>query len=781
MFKRKKITILFIAVSSALAAHWALSGESGAGRLTAVAAQPPVADGASGVRMLLAQADSRKAPIVTSKKNPLREVYFGETHLHTSWSLDAFAISGTARPGPEEAYRYARGESIQHPAGFPIRITKPLDWIGVTDHAEYVGAFTLANEPGSILWKKHPIIAEALKVGTDVSGLGSFVLLSKSITNNEPIKALQDPEIAGTVWKRMVDIADKYNKPGKFTTFAAYEWTSTPNNRNMHRNIFFRDTRKVPAIPFTSIDSADPVDLWTWLDGQRKAGNEALAISHNGNLSDGLMFPTETDMKGRPIDAAWAEHRMRNEPLSEIKQGKGQSETTPVLSPNDEFANYEIMAWMLMGQKGEPKQYGSYIRQAYLDGLAMQGARGHNPYRFGLVSGSDSHNAGATYRQKNFFGMHGMNDAKPEQRLSPVKHLGMDNRMVSPAGLTAVWAEENGREAIFDGMKRKETYATSGVRIRLRFFGGWDFGKGMLNDKTWVKIAYDRGVPMGGDLLPAQGKAPAFVVHAVKDPDSGNLDRIQIVKGWSRNGQSFEKVHDVAWSGARKRDPASGKVAAVGNTVNFTDATYTNTIGAVELKAVWTDPDFDPALDAFYYARVLEIPTPRWNLIQARKLGESPPEGVAMTVQERAWSSPIWFTPTEAARKSAKQGVLVSDLKRQGGTALNDEQIKQLIVGKSLVVRNNVTSQRFELFYGSDGRRLVMSMDGRQHAGEMGNVLHSFELGAAATYHIKDGLLNTSIGGNDFNVALYKVGDRYHAARSNEFGYANYEILEVKQ
>ncbi|MDH5247347.1 MAG: DUF3604 domain-containing protein, partial [Betaproteobacteria bacterium] len=642
------------------------------------------------------------------------------------------------------------------------------------------GAFMMANDPDSILWKKHPVMAETLKVGIGVNALAAFLLLGKSISHNAPIPALQDPEVAGTVWKRAVAIADQYNQPGKFTTFAAYEWTSTPGNRNMHRNIFFRDTKKVPAVPFTAVESSDPVDLWRWMDGQRKAGNELLAISHNGNLSDGLMFPTETDFKGRPIDAAWAQHRMRNEPLSEIKQGKGQSETTPGLSPNDEFANYEVLKLLLLGQKGEPKEYGSYIRHAYRDGVAMQGARGHNPYRFGLVSGSDSHNAAAPYRQKNFFGQHGVNDATPEQRLSPVKHLNMDNRTISPAGLTAVWAEENAREPIFDGLKRKETYATSGVRIRLRFFGGWSYGEGLLKDATWVRAAYDGGVPMGGDLPPAKGKAPTFVVHAVKDPDSGNLDRIQIVKGWSKHGQSFERIYDVAWSGKRARD-ASGRVAAVGNTVNFETATYTNTIGAAELKAVWADPDFDPALDAFYYARVLEIPTPRWNLIQARQLKMTPPEGVAMTVQERAWSSPIWHTPAEATRKSRKPGLTVAEVKRQGGVALNDAQLKQLVVGKSVGVRNTVTGRHVELFYGADGRRLIEKVDGKAaDTGEMGNVLHSFEMGAPAAYQIRDGMLVTSIGGSDFDVVVYRVGSRYLGARTNEFGHVNYEIAEMK-
>jgi hypothetical protein len=735
-----------------------------------------------------ALASTTAVPASAEEKTVERNVYFGETHLHTSWSLDAFAVN-SANTGPEDAYRYARGEPIPHPGGSTVRITKPLDFIGVTEHAEYVGAFTLANEPDSILRKKHPVVAQMLKVGTGVNALAAFMLLSRSISKGEPIEALQDPEVAGTVWKRIVEIADKFYQPGRFTTFAAYEWTSTPNSRNLHRNVFFRDTKKVPAMPFTALDSSDPVDLWKWMDGQRTSGNELLAISHNGNLSDGLMYPTEVDFKGRPIDAVWAGSRMRNEPLSEIKQGKGQSETTPSLSPTDEFANFEVLVWLLLGQKGEPKQYGSYVRQAYRDGLAMQGARGINPYKFGLVTGSDSHNAAAAYRQANFFGMHGVNDATPEQRLSPVKHLNMDNRTIGTAGLTAVWAEANTREAIFDAMKRKETYATSGVRIRLRLFGGWEFDQDLVNQQGWDKTGYAKGVPMGSDLpvpsAPATRHsplAPTFLVGAVKDPDSANLDRIQIIKGWSKHGQSFEKIYDVAWSGNRTPDPATGRIPPVGNTINLSEATYQNTIGAVELKAVWKDPDFDPGLDAFYYARVLEIPTPRWTLLQAKQLGVPPPDGVPLTVQERAWSSPIWYAPADEARKAAGRGVTVTDLKQRGGVALDDAQLKQLIVGKTLVVRNTVTGQRFELLYGNDGRRLILSVDGKQpETGEIGNVFHSVEMGSPAPYQIKGGQIVMTIGGNDFDVTVYRVGDKYYGLRSNEFGFANYVLEEVKE
>jgi hypothetical protein len=498
--------------------------------------------------------------------NPEREAFFGETHVHTGWSFDAY-IFGNTMTGPTEAYAYATGEPIRHPLGYTIKIDTPLDWMGVTDHSEYVGTVRLANDPSSPI-SKLPI-AERLKVRTKADIQKIYLWLGYSMIDNKPIKELLVPEIAGTVWKENNAIADRFNKPGQFTAFCAYEWTSTPNNRNMHRNVFFKDCAKVPAMPFSSIDSMNPEDLWAWMDEQRKAGIELLAISHNANLSDGHMFPTEVNEKGRPIEAAWAESRLRNERLSEVKQIKGQSETHPFLSPNDEFANFEVLTYLLGDPAGRiPHVPGSYIRQAYKDGLAMQGARGYNPYKFGLVGGSDSHDTGVPYRQDNFFGAHGANDGTSEVRLSSAKFAGLEGRFLNPAGLTGIWAEENTRASLFEGMRRKETFATIGPRIKLRFFGGYDLASDMQRDRDWVKAAYAAGVPMGGDLPPLKDGRPTFAVWAVKDPTSGNLDRIQIVKGWSRNGQSFEKVFDVVWSGERTADTVTGQLPPVGSTVD---------------------------------------------------------------------------------------------------------------------------------------------------------------------------------------------------------------------
>ena len=716
--------------------------------------------------------------LFAQEKNPDRNAYFGETHIHTSWSFDAY-VFGNTKAGPEDSYKFAMGQPIDHPAGYKIKITRPLDFMAVTDHAEYVGTVSLANDPNSPI-SKLPV-AEKLKVRSKEDINRVYMFLGASLLKNEPIPELVSPEVAGNVWKQFITIADKYYQPGKFTTFVAYEWTSTPDNRNMHRNIIFKDSKKVPAVPFTALDSYHPEDLWNWMDTQRQAGNELLAISHNANLSDGIMFPLEVDNKGRPIDAAWAQERVNNEPLTEIHQLKGTSETHPLLSPNDEFADYEILTYIFGGAERTPRIHGSYIREAWQNGMAMQDSRGYNPYKMGVVGASDSHNTAAGYSQSDYFGGHGLLDATPDLRLSGKKETGLNMGLLSTAGLGGVWAEENTRESIFAAMQRKETFGTSGVRIKVRLFGGWDFRPDVLSQKDWVTTGYGKGVSMGGDLPQKAGKEPTFIVWAVKDPDDGNLDRIQIIKGWTKSGQIFEKIYDVAWSGNRKPDPVTGKVPAVGNTVDVKNATYTNSIGAVELKKVWRDPEFDPSLHAFYYARVLQIPTPRWTTYDANKLGVAPPNWVAATVQERAWTSPIWYSPSEEARKGEK-GVTIAELQTKGAVVLDDAQLKALVVGKAFRVRNRVTGDRFEILYGNDGRRLITSFNGKQPAaGEVWDVEHGGALGSPTEYEISGGRIITTLEMTPFAVTVYKLGDKYTAARSNEFGYANYEVEEIKQ
>jgi hypothetical protein len=675
------------------------------------------------------------------------------------------------------------GKPIKHPAGYEVQIRTPLDFQGVTDHAEYVGVMRLANEPGSSI-SKLPV-AQKLQVKTQEDASRIFNWLAASLGKNEPITELTSPEIKDSVWKQNIAIADEYNKPGKFTAFVSYEWTSMPNNRNMHRNVFFRDSIHVPIAPFSAIDSSHPEDLWAWMDVQRKQGNEVLAISHNANLSDGLMFPTDVDSKGRPIDATWAQERMINEPLNEIKQVKGTSETDPELSPTDEFASFELMNYLIGidHSSGQSKSHGSYARDAFKSGLAMQDKRGYNPYKFGFVGAGDAHNTATSYSQDNYFGDHGMVDATAKDRLSGKEFSGMTILETGTSGVGGVWAEENTRASIFDAMKRKETFGTSGVHIKVRLFGGWDYASDVLESKDWVKTGYAQGVPMGGDLPAAKNNAPTFIVWAVKDPRDGNLDRIQIVKGWSKSGETFEKVYDVVWSGDRKPDASTGKVPAVGNTVDIKNASYTNTIGATELKKVWKDPQFDPKLNAFYYARVIQIPTPRWSTYDAKKLGVPPPSSVPATIQERAWTTPIWYTPSAEAGKHADRhdrGVTVADITGAGGVLLDDEQLKALIVGKTIGVRNIVTDEAYSVRYERNGQYSVESaaLNSAKETSEFGNLMQSAqEESKNLQYSIQNDKVSTLVGDSAFQLTVYRKGHQYIAARASEFGFANYEIV----
>lgn len=570
--------------------------------------------------------------------NPTKNLYFGEEHIHTSASPDAFAIGN--RGTWEDAYNYAMGKEITlTTTGELIKRRTPLDFIGITDHAEYLDVLPMLVDPNSIfagsalskLIIEEPVKAVNMVIGSLISGV--------------PNKELVDPELLFSNWARYVQTANKFNKPGEFTTLIAWEWTSIPDGRNMHRNVFFRD--EGPDAPFTSFDSVYPEDLWTFQEIQRNLGHDNLAIPHNGNVSDGWMYAHNKFLEG-PIDARYARRQQQNEPLTEIIQTKGQSETHPHLSPNDEFANFELFENLInVGMPGAIKY--SYIRQGLVLGMMIEDQFGYNPYKFGFAGGSDSHSAYSPNEEFNFFGSHATLDDTPEKRLSPKANASGDlPGAVGSGGITAVWAEENTREAIFDAMKSKETYGTSGTQIRLRFFGGWDVKDDILEDVNFIEKAYIHGVPMGQDIRakPKATKAPSFLVWAVKDPESGNLDRIQIVKGFSNKwGRAGEKIYDVAWSDDREIDRKTGKLPPVGNTVNIKKATYTNSIGDSQLSVVWTDPDFNPDQKAVYYVRVLEIPTPRWSTYDAAKTGVAIPEGLPATIQERAWSSPIWYSP----------------------------------------------------------------------------------------------------------------------------------------
>jgi len=736
-----------------------------------------------------APAPAEPPPEQRVEGNPDRNAYFGEEHIHTSWSVDAW-LMGNRLTGPDDALKYAQGQTIKHPMGYDIKIETPMDFMGVTDHSEYVGVTKEANTPGSALSKlpeAQPLILKDPRDQAEIQKV--FTYLVNLMSGAKPVKAFMSPAVAGTIWKENVKIAEENNHPGKFTAFCSYEWTSMPDNRNLHRNVFFRDCAKVPDMPYSALDSWHPEDLWKWMDSQRKAGNELLAISHNANLSDGWMYPIDVDSFGRPIDAAWAASRDRNERLVEIKQIKGQSETHPLLSPTDEFASYEI-ATGLLGLKNSVGRvdhiFGSFGRQAYKDGIAMQDTRGYNPYKFGMAAGSDSHNTGSPYRQENFYGGHAQIDGTLDRRMAGVLAFGtLDVRIENPGGLTGVWAEENTRASLFDAMYRKETFGVSGPHIKVRFFGGWGYKKDILGARDWVHQSYSGGVQMGADLpsMPSgKGVAPSFVVWAVKDPTSANLDRIQVIKGWTQNGQSFEKIFDVVWSGDRKPDKWSGRVPAIQSTVDLEKATYTNSVGSTELKTVWTDPEFNASLHAFYYVRVLEIPTPRWTLIQAVKAGLPPPDVVPLTGQERAWSSPIWYTPSAEARKNAPAGMTVPDLLKKGATALNDAQLKALVVGKAFWVHNNVTGEQFSQNFTAQGNTTLFHI-GRNTVvpSGYGPVVRDGYQGTTVPYKVDSGKLIINISQEPIALTFYKLGDTYYAARSNEFGYANYEVVPGPQ
>jgi len=598
------------------------------------------------------RSPAEKAVVALADTTPVapadRKALFGGVHVHTSISFDAFPL-GT-RTQPEDAFRWARGEAITPGMdGQQTKVQTPLDFYGVSEHAEMLGVFQEMQRPGTAV-SQLPIAKRILASDPAVAAAAFSELLDNLATRTlDP--ALSDPAVARSAWQIIIRTADKYYEPGKFTTFVGFEWSPSPEQRNLHRIVLFRDTKILPELPLSSTESEDPEYLWKWIDAQRARGSVLLAITHNGNSSDGRMFET-VRFDGSPIDAGWVETRMRNEPLYEVSQIKGTSETFPSLSPNDEFAGFEIWDYTLSAlTSNRPKVHtASYARQALIDGLAVEAKGLGNPFKFGLVGDNDTHAAAGSTEEFNHTGKFGI-EMQPEVRLGgkPGMPAGQVQQIqeFSSGGLAAVWADRNTREAIYDAMRRKETFATSGTMIRLRMFGGFGFTRADVDATDFAARGYRDGVPMGGDLTGAPGTgAPTFLIRALKDPKSGNLDRIQMVKGWlDAKGQKREKVFDVAWAGDRKpgRD---GKLPSVGTTVDLKTATYTNTIGAAELSAAWTDPEFKANERAVYYARVLEIPTPRWSTYDAVKLGRPLLTGVPATIQERAWSSPIWYTPS---------------------------------------------------------------------------------------------------------------------------------------
>ncbi len=587
---------------------------------------------------------------------------FGDTHLHTSFSMDAGA-SGT-RLTPRDAYRFARGEEVTASSGQPAKLSRPLDFLVVADHSDGMGFFPLilSGDPSIMAdpqgRKWHDLIhsGKGMEAAMDI-----IVSFGKGTISKAIFPVPGTPSYRGA-WQETIKAAEEANDPGRFTAFIGFEWTSNTLANNLHRNVLFRDdaTKAILTEPYTTmkpLGSDDPRDLWKWMTAyEEKTGGDVLAIAHNGNLSNGRMFPIIEPGTGRKLDREYAETRARWERLYEATQTTGDGETHPFLSPTDEFASFE--RWDkgnldLTTAKTKDMLEFEYARSALKLGLKLEKDLGANPYKFGMIGSSDAHTGLSAMEEENFFGKMVPAEPSPERLTAAfmgnaTTGLKIMDWEVSSSGYAAVWAKENSRESLFDAMERRETYATTGPRMIVRFFGGWEFEPQDAHNRLPAAIGYANGVPMGGDLREAPaGKSPAFLVGALKDPIGANLDRIQIVKGWlDASGALQEKVYDVVWGDAEKRRPGGdGKLPPVGSTVDLGNATWTNTIGDPELITVWKDPAFDARQRAFYYARVLEIPTPRWTAYDVKRFGVQPLPGTTMTLQERAYTSPIWYTP----------------------------------------------------------------------------------------------------------------------------------------
>jgi hypothetical protein len=586
------------------------------------------------------------------------QVFFGDTHLHTAYSADAGLVGATLNP--DDAYRFAKGEEVISSQGLPARLQRPLDFLVVTDHAENLGLPTALEEENPVLsqneWGRE--IAQVFEPRTLDARTAAYEKWMEATYQGED--PLAGTDFGKTMWSRVTEAAKRHNQLGAFTAFIGFEWTAQPGGSNMHRNIIFRDGKELAdqIVPISAYDTEDPEELWAWMaDYEEQTGGKLLAIPHNGNLSNDLMFDDVT-LSGAPLDNDYAERRQRWEPIYEITQIKGDGEAHPMLSPTDEFADYGT--WDKGSFGPEPKTPDmlprEYAREAWKRGLAYEAELGTNPFKFGVVGSTDAHTALSTAQEDNFFGKVSI----VEPTADPIRFDEAITGRFTPddpsddlthadglaAGLAAVWARENTREAIWDALKRKETFATTGTRMRVRVFAGFDFTKDDLARSDFAAHGYANGVPMGGDLsADPKNTAPKLMIRALRDVDGANLDRVQVIKGWvDDGGEPREQIYDVAWSGDREPG-ADGKLPPVGNTVNVGEATYTNAIGAPFLEAFWEDPDFDPSERAFYYVRVLEIPIPRWTTYDAKVFGIERPEGVPATHQERAYTSPIWYSP----------------------------------------------------------------------------------------------------------------------------------------
>ena len=583
-------------------------------------------------------------------------VLWGDTHLHTSNSFDARVAGATL--GVEEAYRFARGETVTATNGQPARLLRPLDFLVITDHSDALGVVNQVISGNPALLKDPELMKlyENFHAGSD-GAAKAFGQIALAIVSNK-MGALANPELMRTSWENYVDTADRFNDPGRFTALIGYEWTPTVSGDKLHRNVIYRGDASTARqmFPFTAEESIHPEALWRWMQRyEDKTGDRVLALAHNGNLGNGKMFPVETNPNtGLSIDQEYVKNRARWEPLYEVTQIKGDSEAHPTLSPRDEFADFET--WdhanndFTQPKSPDMLQY-EYAREALKNGLKMERSLGSNPYQFGMVGSTDSHTAISSAEENNFFGKMAFNEPRPgriSESMAPSDAPTWSNWESSASGYAAVWAKENTREAIWHAMARKEVYATTGPRMTVRFFGGWHFTAADADFHTLPATGYSKGVPMGGSLhSPELELAPTFLVAALKDPFSGHLDRIQIVKAWlDDDGMTHEKIYNVVWSDAHRRKLASdGRLTEIGNTVNIANASWVNSIGDAELTGFWQDPEFNPSEPAVYYARVIEIPTPRWIVYDAKRFGEELPADARTILQERAYTSPIWYTP----------------------------------------------------------------------------------------------------------------------------------------
>ncbi len=606
--------------------------------------------------------------------NPERNAYFGDLHVHTAYSFDAYVFGTTASPA--DAYRYAKGQAIDHPSGYAVQLQRPMDFYAVTDHAMLLGVVKEAADTDSE-FSRYPLSEplhninapdnmDELSLTRRGTAFGNFLPAVLSGLLDGSVDPQLVEAISKVAWLDIVRAANEAYRPGTFTTFAAFEYTSSTDSRgNLHRNVIFRDTDRLPAVPFSRFNSQNPEGLWQWMDTLRNQGIESLAIPHNSNGSNGQMFKL-TDWAGNPLDDNYGSLRLRNEPLVEITQVKGTSDTHPLLSKNDEWADFEIAPYRV-ATKLYSEPAGSYVRDALLRGLQVQAGGVINPYKFGLVGASDTHVSANSLDEATFFSKAGMLDGTPQLRgsvpasflygtvmkfLDPGSVTEVDGKRYlasssfeywSASGVAGVWAQENTRESIYAAFRRRETFATSGPRIKVRFFAGYDFGKELLESPELTATAYRSGVSMGSDLQPEGERAPAFLVWAVADPFAAPLQRVQIIKGWLENGEHRERVFDVACSEGAAVDTSSGRCPDNGARVDLSDCSVSDNVGAAELKALWRDPAFQADQEAFYYVRVLENPTCRWSTWDAIRTDVAPRSDLPATIQERAWSSPIWY------------------------------------------------------------------------------------------------------------------------------------------